>query len=280
MRKIKRLAILVLFLFLLPAGVFAGWWAVKERPSSWRTADWSASGLLPPAKEDPQAAIYVLAARTGGMKGALSVHSWIVLKPQGGAYERYEKVGWGRPVRRNAHPPDGLWYSNPPFVVKAVTGAQAERLMPQVRAAIERYPWFRPGDYVIWPGPNSNSFVAHVLNAVPALGASLPPHAIGRDYRPGLLVFEHDADWTDYRLSLGGYAGLALGRDTGLEINFLGLVAGIDILRPALKLPGFGRIAPWGTASAQSGRERPATQKPPSTTSVWPVTKPASSESR
>jgi hypothetical protein len=27
-----------------------------------------------------------------------------------------------------------------------------------------------------------------------------------------------------------------------VEINVLGLVAGIDIRRPAIKLPGFGRI--------------------------------------
>jgi hypothetical protein len=28
----------------------------------------------------------------------------------------------------------------------------------------------------------------------------------------------------------------------GLEVNFLGLVAGLDIRDPALKLPAFGRI--------------------------------------
>ena len=37
-------------------------------------------------------------------------------------------------------------------------------------------------DYRIWPGPNSNSFVAHVLREVPELGTTLPPNATGRDF--------------------------------------------------------------------------------------------------
>ncbi|MCT7373479.1 DUF3750 domain-containing protein [Chelativorans salis] len=280
MRKIKHIVFFIFVAFLLPAGLFAGWWILEERPSSWGAADWSATGLLPPASVSEEAAIYVLAARTGGMKGALSLHTWIVLKPEGSAYERYEKVGWGTPVRRNAYAADGRWYSNMPYVVKALHGAEAARLIHAVRAAIDSYPYSHRGDYVIWPGPNSNSFVAHVASQVPELGVSIPPNAIGRDYRRGLVVFEHDADWTDYRLFLGGYAGLALGRDTGLELNLLGLVAGFDLLRPAIKLPGFGRIDLWDTASAQSSRGSPATENPPSTTNVWPVMKPASGESR
>ena len=43
------------------------------------------------------------------------------------------------------------------------------------------------GDYRIWPGPNSNSFTAAILRAVPELGVSLPANAIGRDYRDRLL---------------------------------------------------------------------------------------------
>ena len=56
-----------------------------------------------------------MAARTGGLKGAFSVHTWIVIKKAGAkAYERYDKVGWGMPIRRNAYPADGRWYSNVP----------------------------------------------------------------------------------------------------------------------------------------------------------------------
>ena len=40
------------------------------------------------------------------------------------------------------------------------------------------------GDYRIWPGPNSNTFVATVLRAIPEVGATMPPNAVGRDFRP------------------------------------------------------------------------------------------------
>ena len=44
------------------------------------------------------------------------------------------------------------------------------------------------------------------------------------------------------QLSLDGLLGFSIGWVEGVEINVLGLVTGIDIRRPALKLPGFGRI--------------------------------------
>jgi hypothetical protein len=42
--------------------------------------------------------------------------------------------------------------------------------------------------------------------------------------------------------SLGGYLGLTIGWIEGFEINFFGAVLGFDIRRPALKLPGIGRL--------------------------------------
>ena len=47
---------------------------------------------------------------------------------------------------------------------------------------------------------------------------------------------------TGLRLTLGGYAGVTLGWVEGIEISLMGLVAGLDLRRPALKLPGLGRI--------------------------------------
>jgi hypothetical protein len=49
-------------------------------------------------------------------------------------------------------------------------------------------------------------------------------------------------DWRDLELSLGGYAGLAIGARYGLEVRIAGLVFGLDVMRPGIKLPGFGRI--------------------------------------
>ena len=44
-------------------------------------------------------------------------------------------------------------------------------------------PYSQPGDYLVWPGPNSNSFIAYVLAAIPEAGIVLPPTAIGKDWR-------------------------------------------------------------------------------------------------
>ena len=47
---------------------------------------------------------------------------------------------------------------------------------------------------------------------------------------------------TGIEVSLWGVLGLKLGWVEGAEVNFLGLVAGLDVRNPAIKLPGFGRI--------------------------------------
>ena len=82
-------------------------------------------------------------------------------------YTRYDKVGWGSPVRTNGWAPDGRWFGNAPHPVIVIEGAEAERLIPQVQAAVASYPYQTSGDYNAWPGPNSNTFVAHVMRSVP-----------------------------------------------------------------------------------------------------------------
>ena len=69
-------------------------------------------------------------------------------------------------------------------VLVDIGGAEAEALIPRIEAAIKSYQYANAGDYRIWPGPNSNTFVATVLRAVPELGVTMPPNAVGRDFRP------------------------------------------------------------------------------------------------
>jgi len=242
MRRFFRLFIIVLIsVFILPVAGHAVIWLSRDRPASWRDADWSASGVLPAPRRD-EAIIHVLAARTGGYKGIVSVHSWLVVKKPGADhYDRYDVVGWGRPVRHNAYPPDGRWYSNVPEVVHTVRGEQAARAIPQLEAAIGAYRWSDHGDYRIWPGPNSNTFVASMMAAVPELAGRMPPTAVGRDYPA-------DGNWIGrapgggLRMTLNGLAGITVGAVEGLEVHLFGLVAGVDFTRPALLLPGFGRV--------------------------------------
>lgn len=238
---LRRLMLLTLLAFVLPIMAALAWWAVVDRPSSWRAADWGASGLLPPAARLPGPAVAVLAARTGGWKGAVSVHSWLVWKRAGdAAWTRHDVVGWGRPLRRDAYPPDGRWYSNDPFVVGALSGAAAAAAIPRLEAAVAAYPHGHPGAYRLLPGPNSNTFVAHVLREVP-MGIALPPIAVGKDWLGDGLRGLRDAGG-DLHLSAWGVAGLSVGPRTGVELHLLGQTLGLDVLRPALKLPGIGRV--------------------------------------
>jgi hypothetical protein len=94
---------------------------------------------------------------------------------------------------------------------------------------------------VIWPGPNSNTFVAFVARQVPELALDLPPTAIGKDYLGPSLV-ARAASGTGYQFSLFGLLGLTLAKEEGLEFNLLGLTFGIDAAEPALKLPMIGRL--------------------------------------
>jgi hypothetical protein len=243
MKSVKWLLILIFIVFLLPTFASAGLWAMKDHPSGWSEARWTSAGILPRPEESEDAAIYIFSAMTGGLKGAVASHAWIVTKEKGAAaYTRYDKVGWGMPIRRNHRAADAYWYSNTPQLVASVTGAQAELLIPKVNAAIAAYPYAGPGDYTIWPGPNSNTFVAHVLRNVPEIGAVLPPHAVGRDYLANGEFVHLDEDWRDLHVTIRGLAGFAIGERSGVEVHFLGLVAGFDLARPGIKIPAVGRI--------------------------------------
>ena len=170
------------------------------------------------------------------------MHSWIVLKRRNASqWTRYDVVGWGTPLRTNNWAPDARWFGNRPKVVVDLKGKEAEALVPKVEAAVKNYQFRHRGDYRMWPGPNSNSFVATVLRAVPEIGVALPPNAIGRDFRPHPYFGLTDTR-TGIEASLWGVLGAKLAVVEGLEINVLGLVAGLDLRKPAVKLPGFGRV--------------------------------------
>ena len=243
----------LLALFLLPIATRAALYAYEGGPASWRNADWSSTKSLPDPGAEPDARVLVMSGRTGGWKGVVSVHSWVVLKPEKAkSWRRYDVVGWGNPVRINGWAPDGLWFGNRPQVVLDLRGADAAKAIPKIEAAVKAYQYANAGDYRIWPGPNSNTFVATVLRAIPEAATILPANAVGRDFRPLPYAGLTDSG-TGVEASLWGVLGVKLGWIEGVELNFLGLVAGLDLRNPGLKLPGFGRIGVrHETASAAS----------------------------
>ena len=238
------LALLLFVLFyLLPVAVAALGYRARGVGAGWRTADRSSVGHLPPAGVTPGAVLRVFAARTVRWRGIVASHCWIVFKPAGAAsYTRYDYTAWGEPIRMNGFEPDGRWFGHVPEVVVSADGPAAAAMIPRVQDAIAGYAHREHGAYRAWPGPNSNTFVAAVLAGLPGLRAALPPTAIGKD-------FPYDGRWlrptpsgTGFQLTAGGYLALTLGWVEGVELSLLGLVVGLDLRRPALKLPGLGRL--------------------------------------
>ncbi len=136
---IRKMLFGILALFLLPLAVHAALYAGKDRPASFRDADWSSVGMLPPADADRDARLLIFTGRTGRWKGIFAVHSWVVFKPENATtWSRYDVVGWGQPMRSNGWAPDGRWFGDTPRVLVDVRGPAAAALIPRDDAAVER----------------------------------------------------------------------------------------------------------------------------------------------
>jgi len=228
---------------ILPLLVSAAAYALKGPQTHWRHAETGATGLAPDAETTPEAVVQIYAARAYRWRGIFAVHSWIAIKTEGAArYTRYDVMGWGRPLRENRFAPDGQWFGQEPMLIHDVRGAEAAAMIPALTAAIKAYPYGDYGGYTIWPGPNSNTFVAWVARQVPGLDVRLPPHAVGKDFGPNWLSVMPTPSNTGWQISLRGYAGMAMGWAEGLELHLLGATMGVDLTRPALKLPWLGRL--------------------------------------
>jgi hypothetical protein len=244
LRVVGWLAVLVALLLTGPLLTLA--FGNVSMRGDWRTATHRATGLAPDPLAHPAAVVQVYASRTFGWRGAFAAHTWIAAKPANAErYTRYEVIGWyargggtGLTIS-DSGPPDAEWYGAAPVLIGDVRGADAEAVIAELPAAADRYAYT---SYSVWPGPNSNTFIAHLAREIPEMRLTLPVIAIGKDYLPLGQFVAPAPSGTGYQLSVGGLLGLTLARDEGVEINLLGLAAGIDFRRPALKLPGLGRF--------------------------------------
>jgi hypothetical protein len=240
---VKRLLLAFLLLFLVPLGTHAVWWWNQGWPDSWSDADWASAGLLPHAGDERDAVVHVLGARVGKWRGIFAHHSWVVIKEAGAnSYTRYDVVGWGTPVRTNVREVDGRWFGNTPVVLTTLRGEAATAAIPRIKAAVASYPYSGMGTYKAWPGPNSNTFVSYIAQQVPELVPGLLPTALGKDYRAAGWFAGGAPSGRGFQVSYNGLAGITVGWVEGVEINVLGTVMGVDFRRPAIKLPGWGRI--------------------------------------
>lgn len=250
-RQLVRVVLVVLGL--LPFPLFA---------QDWRTADRSSMGLAPLPEDEPEALVQIYAARAFRWRGYFAVHTWVAAKEKNAsAYTTWHVTSFG--LRRTGSTivmqediPDRRWFGADSDLLYELKGPKAERAIGQIKAAVASYPYH--DFYRAWPGPNSNTFVSHIIRSSPDLRFELPPHAIGKDWiGTGDLVGISETG-TGVQFSLFGLLGLTVGVGEGIEVNLLGLSLGVDFLRPALKLPLVGRLgmrdseAPWGPEEPQN----------------------------
>jgi hypothetical protein len=229
--------------------VFAGFLAlvlsVGVRGQDWRTASHEPVGLAPDPLVTTEPVVQVYAARTWGWRGVFGVHTWVAVKPANAkAYTVYEVIGWrlrysGSALVVSERAPDARWFGNVPELLADKRGAGVDELIARVERAVLEYPY--ADEYSVWPGPNSNTFVAWITRAVPELRVDLPPTAVGKDYLGDRLVASAPSG-SGFQLSFGGLLGVTASGVEGIEFNILGLTFGIDPFDPAIKLPLLGRL--------------------------------------
>ncbi|SDM07734.1 Protein of unknown function [Modicisalibacter muralis] len=256
-RVLRGLGLLALTLVLLLAGplfMLAG--PRIDLGSHWASADRSSAGLAPLPERTPEAVIQIYAARAFNWRGAFGVHTWIATKPAGASsYRVHQVTRWSYSASTQRSAPDRAWFGNSPWLLADYRGAAAARMIPLINDAAAAYPL--AGRYRVWPGPNSNTFVAWVVRQVPGLRVQLPALAVGKDY----LIdgpFAAAPSGSGYQFAVGGVIGILVALEEGIELNLLGLTLGVDFTKPALKLPGIGRVgfpqSVMGTVMTQEGR--------------------------
>ncbi|MCS2610714.1 DUF3750 domain-containing protein [Halomonas dongshanensis] len=243
---IKTLLRGFLFLILLLALLLAGpVWLLTSgavvTDAHWSSLDRTSAGLAPLATDTQEAVIQVYAAPAYNWRGAFGVHPWIAIKAEGDtSYRLYQVMGWRQPTVVLANDtPDRAWFGSAPILLADYRGERAAALIPQIEEAVARYP--SAERYRVWPGPNSNTFVAWVAREVEGFDVALPVTAVGKDYLFGSVIAPTPSG-SGYQLSIEGVLGILVAWEEGIEINLLGMSLGVDLKRLALKLPGIGRL--------------------------------------
>ncbi|MCP3670924.1 MAG: DUF3750 domain-containing protein [Gammaproteobacteria bacterium] len=235
----------IVVLLLGPISVLA--FGSLDLTTHWSDASLASSGKSPRPDEYSPPLVQVYGARAYNWRGAFGIHTWIATKRKNDPhYKVFQVIGWnlyrGRSAvsERMGGPPDFLWFNAEPKLLLERSGAGIEQLIDQIEQAVQEYPY--PDTYHAWPGPNSNTFIAYIARRVPELGLDLPPTAIGKDYLVNGQIIGRAPSGSGWQLSLLGLVGITVAAEEGVELNLLGLSAGIDINDLALRLPGLGRV--------------------------------------
>jgi hypothetical protein len=237
------LAGVVAVLLLGPLGVMA--FGDIDLQTPWHQTRSDSTGQAPDPARVHDAVVQVYGARTVRWRGAFGIHPWIAVKRAGADhYTTYQVIGWrayrggNALVASSTRAPDTRWFGADPQLLAERRGPGVDALIDRIEAAVDRYPWGTT--YHLWPGPNSNTFVAFVARQVPELGLDLPPTAIGKDYLGPMTFVAPAPSGSGWQASLWGLASVTVAREEGIELSLMGLAFGLDINDARLRLPGLG----------------------------------------
>ncbi|MES3036446.1 MAG: DUF3750 domain-containing protein [Bdellovibrionota bacterium] len=229
---------------LIPLGLLL--FGNKGSAQGWRTADRSPIGIAPTPSQEKRAVVQIYTARAYSWRGTFGVHPWVAIKRENESnYTVYEVIGFYvtkgvSVIRQSARQPDSRWFGRDPELIYDLRGGKAAAMIPDIEKAVESYPY--PEQYRLYPGPNSNTFISHIIRNTPGMRVELPPHAIGKDWLGATKFADLTESKTGLRVSFWGVLGIAVGLSEGIEINIFGMTFGIDFASPALKLPFVGRL--------------------------------------
>jgi hypothetical protein len=224
----------------------------------WSTASRESANLAPLAHHELEAQVQIYSAKAFSWRGKFSVHTWLTTKEKNADdYLVYHVLLWGTyfgadgvvVVQKDL--PDRFWYGAKPQIIFSASGKKAEEMIPQIYEAVKTYPY--PKFYRAYPGPNSNTFISHILRNVKGFNFALPSNAIGKDWLCNGKFFALSESKSGVQFSLYGMLGIIVGLIEGIEFNIIGLSFGIDFLRPAIKLPAIGRVgfSPYSSKKLQ-----------------------------
>ncbi len=222
----------------------------KASERSWNEASRESAKLVELASDTPEAKIQIYSAKAYSWRGKFSQHLWIATKEKNAeSYLVHYVVLWGTHfgaegvVVTQKDLPDRKWYDAEPDIIYSISGKKAEEIIPKIYQATKTYPYQK--FYRAYPGPNSNTFISYIVRQIPEIKISLPNNAIGKDWlcdENGVKFFALSESKTGIQFSFFGMFGINLGIIEGIEINLIGISFGIDFAKPALKLPGIGRV--------------------------------------
>ncbi len=141
---------------------------------------------------------------------------------------------------------DERWDDRDVRVRGVLTGAKAREA---ARDLLERAAAYDDDLYRAIPGPNSNTLVAALVDAVPHLRTTMHHNAVGKDFATP-VGFARTPSKTGARLDTP-VIGVALALQEGVELHLAGLSFGVGIWPPRLEIPFVPEIGPAVPATGE-----------------------------